>query len=54
MMSSIKKVFTIVIVLLLLIGAVAVSSLNASGVELNLYWYQLALPLGFMLLLFGL
>ncbi len=52
-MSTIKKIFTIVIVLILLIGSVAVSSLNAGSVELNLYWYQFSLPLGFMLLLFA-
>lgn len=51
-MSTIKKIFTLVVVLLLLIAAVAISSLNADAVSLNLYWYQLSLPLGFMLLLF--
>ena len=52
-MSTIKKIFTVVIVLILLVGSVAVSSLNADSVELNLYWYQFSLPLGFMLLLFA-
>ncbi len=52
-MSTIKKIFTLVIVLILLIGSVAVSSLNAESIELNLYWYQISLPLGFMLLLFA-
>ena len=40
-------------VLVLLIGAVAISSLNADYAALNLYWYQLNLPMGFMLLLFA-
>lgn len=52
-MSTIKKILTIIIVLILLVGSVAVSSLNADSVVLNLYWYQLNLPLGFMLLLFA-
>jgi len=52
-MRTIKKIFTLVIVLILLIGSVAVSSLNAGSIELNLYWYQISLPLGFMLLLFA-
>ncbi len=52
-MSTIKKILTLTIVLVLLIGSVAVSSLNAESVALNLYWYQLSLPLGFMLLLFA-
>lgn len=52
-MSTLKKIFTIIIVLVLLVGSVAVSSLNADSVELNLYWYQISLPLGFMLLLFA-
>ena len=51
-MSTIKKIFTLAVVLLLLIAAVAISSLNADAITLNLYWYQLSLPLGFMLLLF--
>lgn len=51
-MSTIKKIFTLIIVLMLLIGAVAISSLNADSVALNLYWYQISLPLGFMLLAF--
>ncbi len=51
-MSTLKKILSIVAVLILLIGAVAISSLNADSVALNLYWYQLNLPLGFMLLLF--
>lgn len=51
-MSTIKKIFTLSVVLILLIGSVAVSSMNAGSVELNLYWYQFSLPLGFMLLLF--
>mgnify|MGYP000188641836 FL=1 len=48
-----KKVVGIAISLLLLIGAVALSSLNAAAVELNLYWYQLNLPMGFLLLVFA-
>ncbi len=52
-MNTIKKIITIAIILVLLIGAVALSSLNADSVILNLYWYQRALPLGFMLLLFS-
>lgn len=52
-MSTLKKIFTILTVLVLLIGAVAISSLNADYAALNLYWYQLSLPLGFMLLLFA-
>ncbi len=52
-MSLIKKIFTLVIVLGLLIGSVSISSLNAGSVELNLYWYQISLPLGFMLLAFA-
>ena len=52
-MSTIKKILTIIIVLVLLVGSVAVSSLNADSVALNLYWYQLSLPLGFMLLVFA-
>lgn len=52
-MSTFKKVFTLGIVLILLVGSVAISSLNAGSVELNLYWYQLNWPLGFMLLLFA-
>lgn len=52
-MSTIKKIFTITIVLILLIGAVAISSLNADSVNLNLYWYQVTLPMGFMLLVFA-
>lgn len=52
-MSMIKKTFTLIVVLTLLIGSVAVSSLNANSVELNLYWYQISLPLGFMLLAFA-
>ncbi len=52
-MSTVKKIFTLVIVLILLIGSVAISSLNAGSVALNLYWYQFSLPLGFMLLLFA-
>ena len=52
-MSTIKKIFTLAVVLILLIGSVAVSSLNADSVALNLYWYQFSLPLGFMLLLFS-
>ena len=52
-MSLIKKIFTLIIVLALLIGSVSISSLNASSVELNLYWYQISLPLGFMLLAFA-
>ena len=51
-MSTIKKILTLIAVLIMLIGAVAISSLNADSVALNLYWYQLSLPLGFMLLLF--
>lgn len=52
-MSTIKKILTITVILVLLIGSVAVSSLNADSVELNLYWYQFSLPLGFMLMLFA-
>lgn len=52
-MSTIKKIFTLSVVMILLIGSVAVSSLNADTVALNLYWYQFSLPLGFMLLLFS-
>ncbi len=52
-MSTLKKILTIIIVLVLLVGSVAVSSLNADSVALNLYWYQISLPLGFMLLLFA-
>lgn len=52
-MSTLKKILTLAVVLILLIGSVAVSSLNAGSVALNLYWYQLSLPLGFMLLLFA-
>ena len=52
-MSIIKKIFTLSVVMILLIGSVAVSSLNADTVALNLYWYQFSLPLGFMLLLFS-
>ncbi len=48
-----KKVIGIAVSLLLLICAVALSSLNAASVELNLYWYQLNLPMGFLLLLFA-
>ncbi len=33
--------------------AIAVSSLNAEGVSLNLYWFHLNWPLGFTLLLFS-
>ena len=46
-----KRVVGIAVSLLLLICAVALSSLNAASVELNLYWYQLNLPRGFLLLL---
>jgi len=52
-MSMIKKIFTLAVVLILLIGSVAISSLNAESVELNLYWYQISLPLGFMLMVFS-
>ncbi|WP_154222011.1 LapA family protein [Marinicella rhabdoformis] len=48
-----KKVVGITLSLLLLIGAVALSSLNAESVALNLYWYQLTLPMGFLLLVFA-
>ena len=48
-----KKVIGISFSLLLLIGAVALSSLNATSVALNLYWYQLNLPMGFLLLVFA-
>lgn len=43
----------IAVSLLLLICAVALSSLNAETVTLNLYWHQLNLPMGFLLLLFA-
>lgn len=52
-MSTLKKIFTLIVVIFLLLSAVAISSLNADSIELNLYWYQLGLPLGFMLLLFA-
>lgn len=48
-----KKIVGISLSLLLLIGAVALSSLNAASVDLNLYWYQLSLPMGFLLLVFA-
>lgn len=48
-----KKIFSIAVVVALLIAAVALSSLNAGSVELNLYWFQWSLPLGFLLLLFA-
>lgn len=52
-MSTLKKITTLTLVLLLLIGAIAVSSLNADPVTLNLYWLELNWPLGFTLLLCG-
>ena len=52
-MSTLKKITTLVLVLLLLVGAIAVSSLNADPVKLNLYWLTLNWPLGFTLLLCG-
>ncbi len=52
-MNTIKKIIALTTVLILLIGSVALSSLNADSVALNLYWYQFTLPLGFMLLLFA-
>lgn len=52
-MSTIKKIFTLLLVLLLLTGAIAVSSLNAETVTINLYWFELSWPLGFSLLLGG-
>jgi uncharacterized integral membrane protein len=52
-MSTIKKIFTLLLVLLLLTGAIAVSSLNAESVTINLYWFELNWPLGFSLLLGG-
>ena len=51
-MTSIKKIFTLVTVLVLLVVAIAISSLNADRVALDLHWYQLNWPLGFTLLLF--
>lgn len=51
-MTSIKKIFTLVTVLVLLVIAIAISSLNADRVVLDLHWYQLNWPLGFTLLLF--
>ncbi|MCB1583506.1 MAG: LapA family protein [Marinicella sp.] len=51
-MSSLKKIFTLLIVLLLLVVAIAISSMNADSVLLNLHWYELNWPLGFTLLLF--
>ena len=52
-MNSIKKVFTLVVVVVALIMAVALSSMNADSVALNLHWFQLNWPLGFMLLVFS-
>jgi len=52
-MSTIKKITSLVLVLVLLIGAVAVSSMNADNVQLNLYFYQLNWPLGFTILAFS-
>ncbi|MFC3193468.1 LapA family protein [Marinicella sediminis] len=52
-MSTFKKIFTLILVLLLLTGAIAVSSLNAGHVNINLYWFELNWPLGFALLLCG-
>lgn len=51
-MTSIKKILSLTFVLILLIVAIAISSLNAGSVTLNLHWYQLNWPLGFTLLLF--
>lgn len=48
-----RKIISIALVVLLLLAAVALSSLNAGAVEINLYWYQWSLPLGFLLLLFA-
>lgn len=51
-MTSIKKILTLTIVLLLLVTAIAISSMNADKVLLDLHWYELNWPLGFTLLLF--
>ncbi len=48
-----KKLISILLALFLLVVAVALSSLNAEPVLLNLYWYQTTLPLGFLLLVFA-
>lgn len=52
-MSTLKKIITLIFVLLLLVLAIAISSLNADSVLLKLYWYELNWPLGFTLLLFS-
>ncbi len=52
-MTTLKKIITLVFVLMLLIVAIAISSLNAESATLNLYWMQLNWPLGFTLLLFS-
>ena len=52
-MSTIKKIIGSVILLFLLLGSVALSSLNATTVTLDLYWHSWEMPLGFMLLVFA-
>ena len=52
-MSTIKKIIGTLILLFLLLGSVAVSSLNSATVTLDLYWHSWQMPLGFMLLLFA-
>ena len=52
-MSTIKKIVTLLLVLLMLTAAIAISSLNADAVNINLYWFELNWPLGFSLLLGG-
>ncbi len=51
-MTSIKKILTLVTVLVLLVIAIAISSLNADRAALDLHWFQLNWPLCFPLLLF--
>lgn len=47
-----KKIVIIIVVLALLLLAIGLSSLNAEYSTLNLHWYQVSWPLGFLLLLF--